>query len=260
MSAELPRSTPVASEAFAVSLQHHQDGRLSEAAAIYRAILAVDPDNAATHDALGKALMGKGDMADAKACYARAIAINPDFFGPHYHLGNLLLGHGMAEDAVVSYRRCIALKPDFTAALYALMHAFTSLAVRLSFASDLGSRRLDGQEVYSLAILMTELTAGGPAAPRVELIGTAINTRALQRARTGHYLSFRFEPELRQSILKSFHAALKPGGWQVGEPQRARGHISRNRPRSDDLHAERVISPLAQHAADECGSPVLSNS
>src|SRR5215472_14915297 len=166
MSAELPRSTPVASEAFAVSLQHHQDGRLSEAAAIYRAILAVDPDNAATHDALGKALMGKGDMADAKACYARAIAINPDFFGPHYHLGNLLLGHGMAEDAVVSYRRCIA-----------LMHAFTSLAVRLSFASDLGSRRLDGQEVYSLAILMTELTAGGPAAPRVELIGTAINTR-----------------------------------------------------------------------------------
>jgi len=157
MSAELPRSTPVASEAFAVSLQHHQDGRLSEAAAIYRAILAVDPDNAATHDALGKALMGKGDMADAKACYARAIAINPDFFGPHYHLGNLLLGHGMAEDAVVSYRRCIALKPDFTAALYALMHAFTSLAVRLSFASDPGSRRLDGQEVYSLAILMTEL-------------------------------------------------------------------------------------------------------
>jgi len=122
---------------------------------------------------------------------------------------------------VVSYRRAIALKPDFTAALYALMHAFTSLAVRLSFrlraaasagakaASDLGSRLLDGQEVYSLAILMTELTAGAPAAPRVELIGTTINTRALQRARPGHYLSFRFEPELRQSILKLFHAALR---------------------------------------------------
>ena len=62
-----------------MALQHHQDGRLSEAAAIYRAILAVAPDNAATHDALGKALMAKGDMADAKACHARAIAINPDF-------------------------------------------------------------------------------------------------------------------------------------------------------------------------------------
>jgi len=257
MSAELPRSTPVASEAFAVSLQHHQDGRLSEAAAIYRAILTVDPDNAATHDALGKALMGKGDMADAKACYARAIAINPDFFGPHYHLGNLLLGHGMAEDAVVSYRLHRAEARFHSGALCADARVYIP---RSQVVLRVGSGFPPARRAGSLFARHSDDRTGGPAAPRVELIGTAINTRALQRARTGHYLSFRFEPELRQSILKSFHAALKPGGWQVGEPQRARGHISRNRPRSDDLHAERVISPLAQHAADECGSPVLSNS
>jgi hypothetical protein len=37
----------------------------SEAESIYGAILAVDPDNAATWDALGKTLMAKGDMPEA---------------------------------------------------------------------------------------------------------------------------------------------------------------------------------------------------
>ena len=63
MSAEFLLSGPAVPEAFAAALLHHQEGRLSEAEGIYRAIPAVDPANATRHDALGKTLMAKGDMA-----------------------------------------------------------------------------------------------------------------------------------------------------------------------------------------------------
>ena len=197
--------------AFAAALRYHREGRLSEAEGIYRAILAVDPDNASTYNALGKTLMAKGDTTGAKACYARAIALDPGFAKPHYRLGNLLLNQGMAEDAVASYKRAIALKPDFAAAFRSLWHTttffrdpdvFDCLAARmrsrLNAAPSAGAKVLrlwvpacsTGQEVYSLAILMTELTAGMLGAPRVELIGTDISTPALQRARTAYYRGY----------------------------------------------------------------------
>ena len=92
----------------------------------------------------------------------------------------------MAEDAVASYQRVLALKPDFAAAFYAFMYATAffcdsvRMRSRLKAAAPAGAKVLrtwipacsTGQEVYSLAILMTELMGGTPAAPRVELIGT----------------------------------------------------------------------------------------
>jgi Flp pilus assembly protein TadD len=43
------------SEALAIAIEHHQNGRLQAAEQIYRKILAVEPNHAETHIHLGNA-------------------------------------------------------------------------------------------------------------------------------------------------------------------------------------------------------------
>jgi|GEM_PF-5727873 len=234
MSAEMPLPGPDVAEAFAAALHHHQAGRLSEAEAIYRTILVVDPGHAATHDALGNTLTAKGELAEARARYECAIELRPDFAEAHYHLGNLLLGQGMVTDARARYDRAIALKPDFAAALHARWHttAFfrdpdvfelleSRICAQLNAAVRAGAKMFrvwipacsTGQEVYSLAIVISEVLAGMPTAPAVELIGTDISTNALRRARAAYY---RGPPPgtISEQRVKRFFVPLNDG-YQV---------------------------------------------
>jgi protein O-GlcNAc transferase len=138
------------SEAFALALQHHRAGRLQDAEAIYRQILAVEPNcadaihllgvlahqagndaiavqyiqraiglngnSAAYHLNLGNALKDLGKLDEAVACYRRALALKPDFAGAHNNLGNALKEQGLLDEAVASYRRELDLKPDHVGA------------------------------------------------------------------------------------------------------------------------------------------------
>jgi chemotaxis protein methyltransferase CheR len=64
-----------------------------------------------------------------------------------------------------------------------------------------------GEETYSLAILLHELSDGS-AARRTFLIGTDINPDALERARRGHYGDWSFrsvDPGLRERWFRSSH-------------------------------------------------------
>ncbi len=142
-----------------VALGHHQAGRLREAEAIYRSILAERPEDPnalyllgvlalqagqaeAAHDLLQKAIAVSPDNADARnmcgeACralgrpdeairhYREALRLNPEFAGAINNLGNLYMELGRHEAAAAEYERAIALAPGF-----AMSHDNLGLAMK----------------------------------------------------------------------------------------------------------------------------------
>ena len=137
-------------QAFDLALQHHQAGRLAEAEAIYRQILAQEPNHADTlhllgviaqqagrsdlavelirkaitliptnpvcHYNLGKALRKLGRLNEATAAYRRAIQLKPDMPDAHNNLGCALKDQGQFDEAIAAYRRALQLKPDYVEA------------------------------------------------------------------------------------------------------------------------------------------------
>ncbi len=132
-------------------LEHHRAGRLAEAEAIYRQILAADsrhadslhllgmiehqrgrddiaveligqaiavsPHQAAYHSNLGTILQAQSKLDEAAACFERALALKPDWAEVHSNLGNVLQVQGKLEDAAACHERALTLKPGFAEAL-----------------------------------------------------------------------------------------------------------------------------------------------
>ena len=114
------------SQAFQIALQHHQTGRLAEAEALYRQILAAQPGHADTLNMLG-VLAHQAGRLEAADLIRQAIALNPA--GLHYHvnLGNVLSDQGRLEETVAAYRMALRIKPNSTDAHYNLGTAFQKL-------------------------------------------------------------------------------------------------------------------------------------
>jgi tetratricopeptide (TPR) repeat protein len=135
---------------FARALSLHQAGRTREAEAAYRALLAVEPGNAAVlhalgvlrhqagdsagalpflHQAvqaqpgaaeplfnLGLALLRLGQPAQAAEAFGAAARLRPGWHQPPYDLGNALQALGRFEEAARAYRAALKLRPDFAQA------------------------------------------------------------------------------------------------------------------------------------------------
>ena len=131
---------------FASALEHHQAGRLEEAEALYRQVLAAAPehpdtlhllgvlahqsgrgeqarelinqaialkgDSAVFHHNLGEVLRAGGRQEAALACYRRAVELDADWAEAHNHLGVALHQLEFYLEAVESYRRALALDPE----------------------------------------------------------------------------------------------------------------------------------------------------
>ncbi|OHE61823.1 MAG: hypothetical protein A2X71_07460 [Thiobacillus sp. GWE1_62_9] len=125
---------------------HHQAGRLAEAEAVCKEILAVSPQHpdalylmgmiayqigmhdvaaiffgsvievaphlADAHNNLGVVLMAQGLVAEAAASYQTAISLQPGHPNAHYNLGNALKDQGRLDDAVASYKKAVLITPD----------------------------------------------------------------------------------------------------------------------------------------------------
>ncbi len=132
------------------ALALHRAGRLAEAEAIYRQILATDPHHAdslhllgmiehqrghhetaieligqaiavspsqaAYHSNLGTILQAQGKLDEATACFLRALALKPDWVEVLSNLGNVLQKQGELEEAARCQLRALTLKPDFAEA------------------------------------------------------------------------------------------------------------------------------------------------
>lgn len=93
------------------ALQHHEAGRIGKAQALYRGILAQDPDHADSLHLLGLITAEQGNPAAGAALIQRAMALAPGRAPYHNNLAlsYRLLGRG--EDAVREYRIAATLRP-----------------------------------------------------------------------------------------------------------------------------------------------------
>jgi predicted O-linked N-acetylglucosamine transferase (SPINDLY family) len=91
----------------------HGDGRLAEAASVYQAVLALDPQNWASSNALASIGLQVGELDEAIQRYGALIECRPDFAEGHYKRGNAYNTVGRLPDALADYDQAIALDPGY---------------------------------------------------------------------------------------------------------------------------------------------------
>jgi predicted O-linked N-acetylglucosamine transferase (SPINDLY family) len=100
------------------ALALHEQGRIDAAEAIYRRILAAEPDHAQALHLAGLAAHQRGDHAIAIALIGRAIARDGTVGLCHLNLGNALRALGRGEEALESYARATERDPGRFAAWF----------------------------------------------------------------------------------------------------------------------------------------------
>lgn len=135
---------------FETALTRHKEGRLAEAEALYRQVLAANPDHPYANNNYAILLRGQRRWEDAVACYRRAVratpedalvlnnltcvlsdmgqeaqaakvamravALKPDYAEAWFNLGNILRNLGGADQARRAYRRAVRIRPDMAEA------------------------------------------------------------------------------------------------------------------------------------------------
>lgn len=109
---------PGAQQPFGLALAAHRAGRLTEAARLYRRVLADDPRHFDSLHLLGLCATQSGQPALGVHCIERALAVHDGFAAAHNHLGNALRALGRHDDAMRSFERALSIDPDCVDALH----------------------------------------------------------------------------------------------------------------------------------------------
>src|ERR1700722_16317474 len=99
-------------QAYDLAVQHHRNGRLSEAEALYRQLLLTDP-LPQIYNNLGGVLADQGRRDEAIAHYRKALALDPRFAQASNNIGLMLLELRRFGDAINAFHEAIRLSPDF---------------------------------------------------------------------------------------------------------------------------------------------------
>jgi predicted O-linked N-acetylglucosamine transferase (SPINDLY family) len=112
-----------------MAIQRHQAGQLAEAEALYRQILAIQPNQADALHLLGMVAHQCARHDLAVNLIGRALVVNPGLAAAYSNLGEAYRSLGRVEEAIHAYRHAIALQPD-------LLEAHRNLALTLMFKAD----------------------------------------------------------------------------------------------------------------------------
>ncbi|HEX4055052.1 MAG TPA: tetratricopeptide repeat protein [Tepidisphaeraceae bacterium] len=102
---------------YRLGLIAHQTGRSSLAAELIRKAVAAKPSFAEAYNALGNALSTMGRAQEAMDAYLRSIKIRPGYPEAHYNAGIVQMNLNLKEQAEASFRRALELKPDYLKAV-----------------------------------------------------------------------------------------------------------------------------------------------
>jgi protein O-GlcNAc transferase len=102
-------------QAYELAVRNHQAGRVPEAEALYRQVLAVRNDPNVLNN-LGNALAELKKFDEAAAVFRQALAMRPDFAEASYNLGSVLQEAGKVEEAIGAYQQALKLRPDLAEA------------------------------------------------------------------------------------------------------------------------------------------------
>jgi len=104
-----------------------QAGRLEEAARSIESALGVDAANAQAHSNLGEAYRKLGRLEDAAAQFRQAAALAPDNADALFGLGTVLRRLGKPDEAVETFRRALAANPAMAEAQVRLGETLNAL-------------------------------------------------------------------------------------------------------------------------------------
>ena len=108
---------------YAKAVDHHQNGRISEAAEIYRSILDANGDHIASLHNLGVILTGQGNPEQAVGMLNKALILKPDYARAYDSLGMALSQLGKLDECLTAFRQSLALNPDNPLTLYNIGNA-----------------------------------------------------------------------------------------------------------------------------------------
>ena len=117
--AELPQTTtafPLVAQMFAEAVDRHRKGEIAQAEALYRAVLALQPNEAQSAYNLGLVLHAQRRFAEAIVAYHHAIAARPDYAEAFCNLGVALQDERKLDAAIEAYQRALTIRPDFAMA------------------------------------------------------------------------------------------------------------------------------------------------
>jgi predicted O-linked N-acetylglucosamine transferase (SPINDLY family) len=89
-----------------------QRGRLAEAEALFRQLLASNPQAFAPRHMLGLVMAQQGRLTEARETIGSALALNPRDAGALVNYGNVLTMLGRFAEAIASYERALVIAPD----------------------------------------------------------------------------------------------------------------------------------------------------
>ncbi len=104
---------PELTRALDAAVAAHKAGRIDDAEAGYRRVLADRPDSAEAHFMLGLVHLQKNRPAEAERSLRRAIEIDPGDARYHNNLGKSLLALGRPEAALAAFEAALARLPEF---------------------------------------------------------------------------------------------------------------------------------------------------
>ena len=143
-------------------MQHHRQGELSQAEALYKQVLELWPNQPDALHLLGLIAHQNGRYDIAVRLIDLAIAANPSFPVYYNNRGNSLKSLGRWDKALESFDRAIALKPDYTDAYFnrgALLHQTRDFQAALASYDrllELDPRRFDAYNNRGNTLRMLE--------------------------------------------------------------------------------------------------------
>jgi len=203
-------------QAFEAALQHHQSGRLSEAEALYRQILAASPDHIGALQYFGVLAYQVGRSELALELIRRSLVLEPNDARAHYHLADVYRVLQRHDEAITSFRQALALEPNFP-------DAYNNLGLALSAqgysedATGAFRRAIELRPGYALAHfnLGATLAAAGHADAAIAAYRRAIALRP-------------DEPDFHWNLaLSLLPAGQWEEGWQEYEWRVRRPHLAR---------------------------------
>jgi tetratricopeptide (TPR) repeat protein len=99
-------------QTLAAGLQQHQAGHFAAAEALYRQVVAAEPDNADARNLLGAVYINLHQFTDAEEHLAAAVRLNPQHFAALDNHGVLLARQERYAEAAECFRRALAIAPD----------------------------------------------------------------------------------------------------------------------------------------------------
>lgn len=100
------------------------DNHFTEAVAIYRRIVQLDPSDPVAYKYLGVALARSGQLDESRKQYARALELDPRNPAVHYNIGVLLIQEHKEEQAIAHFQQALQLDPGLVAAHFQLANLF----------------------------------------------------------------------------------------------------------------------------------------